>query len=152
MRLLPGLCPGPRWGAYCAPQTPHGKDCASRKKCHLFFFPMTCLIVCYVVGCVWSSSLAFSLFRVGSSCIHSQHSVVVLFFSPHSCLSLHLSFGLPIFLCPPSSIFHVIFTTSCFVFLSTCPNHHCLASLIFLLTCLPQLLLLFLCPDLLCCL
>ena len=39
MRLLPGLRPGPRWGAYGAPP-PAGKDCASKKKCHLFgFFP-----------------------------------------------------------------------------------------------------------------
>ena len=36
--------PGPRWGAFSAPQTPSWKNCASRKKCHLFFFsPMTCL-------------------------------------------------------------------------------------------------------------
>ena len=25
MRLSPGLCPGPRWGAFIAPQTPSWK-------------------------------------------------------------------------------------------------------------------------------
>ena len=36
-------------------------------------------------------------------------------------ISLHLSFL--IFLCPPTSIFHVLITTSSSVFLSTLPNH-----------------------------
>ena len=44
--------------------------------------------------------------------------------------SVHLSFGL-IFRCPLTSIFHVLITTSSSVFLSTCPNHFSLASLIF---------------------
>ena len=45
--------------------------------------------------------------------------------------SLHLSFGLPIFRCSPTSIFHVRITTSSSVFLSTCPNHISLAYLMF---------------------
>ena len=45
--------------------------------------------------------------------------------------SLHLSFGLPIFRCPPTSIFSSLHLLSSSVFLSTCPNHLSLASLIF---------------------
>ena len=45
--------------------------------------------------------------------------------------SLHLSLGLPVCRCPPISIFHVIITTSSSIFLSTCPYHISLASLIF---------------------
>ena len=37
--------------------------------------------------------------------------------------SLHFSFDLPIFRCPPASIFHVIITTYSSVFLSTWSNH-----------------------------
>ena len=44
--------------------------------------------------------------------------------------SLHLSFGLPIFRCPPTSIFPVVITIYSSVFLSTWPNHLSLASLI----------------------
>ena len=58
-----------------------------------------------------TSSSPFSLFEVGAS--------------------LHLRFGLPIFRCPPTSIFHVLIITSASIFLSTWPNHLSLASLIF---------------------
>ena len=44
--------------------------------------------------------------------------------------SLHLSFGLPIFRCAPTSILHVFIIISYLVFLSTWPNHLGLASLI----------------------
>ena len=49
-RLLPicvcfrGSAPDPAGGLTAPPRPPAGKDCASRKKCHLFLFsPMTCL-------------------------------------------------------------------------------------------------------------
>ena len=49
-RLLPicvcfrGSAPDPAGGTYSAPTPLAGKDCASRKKCHLFLFSsMTCL-------------------------------------------------------------------------------------------------------------
>ena len=45
--------------------------------------------------------------------------------------SLHLGFGLPIFRCPPTSIFDVLITKSSSGFLATWPNHLSLASLIF---------------------
>ena len=45
--------------------------------------------------------------------------------------SLRLSFGHPIFRCPPTSIIPVLITTSSSIFLSTWPNHLGLASLIF---------------------
>ena len=44
----------------------------------------------------------------------------------------HLSFALRIFLCPPTSIFHVLITTSS-VFLSIYPNPNSFASLMFAL-------------------
>ena len=48
-----------------------------------------------------------------------------------SYLSVFLSFGLSVLRCPPTSIFHVLITTSSSVFLSTRPNHISLTSLIF---------------------
>ena len=68
----------------------------------------------------------------------SPRSPVLCFFYLYSFLlhvfsyniSLHLSFGLLIFRCPTTSIFHVLITTSS-VFLSTCPKHLSLISLIF---------------------
>ena len=72
-----------------------------------------------------SSSSAFFLFGVCASSFHSPCSLVLYFFSLYSCsfvyfliTSLHLRFGLPIFRCPLTSIFHVLITTSS-VFLST---------------------------------
>ena len=57
-RLLPicvcfrGPAPDPAGGAY---HTPSWESCASRKKCHLFFFPpMTCLVV-------WSTGMYHKL-------------------------------------------------------------------------------------------
>ena len=44
--------------------------------------------------------------------------------------SLHLSFGLQLFPCPPTSIFHELIDVSSSVFLSTWPNHLSIASLI----------------------
>ena len=38
MRLLPGLRPGPRWGAYSAPQTPSWERLCIPKKVSLIFF------------------------------------------------------------------------------------------------------------------
>ena len=47
--------------------------------------------------------------------------------------SLRLIFGLPVFQCPPTSIFHVL-TIYSSVFLSTWPNHVSLHSLFYVLT------------------
>ena len=44
-----------------------------------------------------------------------------------------LQFGLPIFRCPPTSIFHALITTPSHALLSTCPNHLCCVSLMFYL-------------------
>ena len=59
--------------------------------------------------------------------LHVLRSCASSIFTPFSFMSfpirsLHLSFGLPIFRCPPTSIFHVLITTSSSVFLTTCPN------------------------------
>ena len=45
-------------------------------------------------------------------------------------ISLHFSVCLPLFLCPLTSIVHVLFITSSFIFLATCPNLLSRASLI----------------------
>ena len=90
----------------------------------------------------------------GTSSFHSPCSTVLCFFSLYSCLlhvfyvlcitSMHLSFFLRILWCLLTSIFQIIITTSSSVFLSTCPNHLSLASLMSPL-CLPHMpLLLFL--------
>ena len=82
---------------------------------------------------------AFSLFGVGTSSFQSPRSPVVCFFYLYSfylsslITSLHLSFGLPIFRCPP--IFHVLITTSSSVILSTRPNH---LGILFSHQCLPH--------------
>ena len=66
--------------------------------------------------------------------LHVLRSCASSIFIPFSFMSflitsLHFSFCLTIFRCPPTSIFHVIITTSS-VFHSTWPNHLSLASLI----------------------
>ena len=68
--------------------------------------------------------------------LHVLRFCVSSIFTPFSFMyflitSLHLSFGVPIFRCPPTSTFHVLITTSSSVFLSACPNHLSLAYLIF---------------------
>ena len=60
-----------------------------------------------------------------------SHSYNIIFsFISFRTISLRLSFHLPIFQCPLTSIFHVLITTPSCVFLSTCPNHLSLTSLI----------------------
>ena len=61
------------------------------------------------------ASLAFSLFRVGAPSLQSPRSLVLcfststpFFFMSFLLTSLHLSFGLPIFRCPPTSIFSLL--------------------------------------------
>ena len=94
----------------------------TQPKVWLIWFFYNCVILAL-------SSQAFSPFGVGTfnlrvlqSCFSFMYFLIT---------SLHLSLGLPIFQCPPTSIFHVLITTSSSVFLSTCPNHPSLASLIF---------------------
>ena len=59
-----------------------------------------------------------------------SHSYNIIFsFISFRTISLRLSFHLPIFWCSLTCIFHVLITTSSCVFLSTCPNHISLASL-----------------------
>ena len=95
-------------------------------------------------GCSWLQPVSILLLRtfpyLGSAhqvfnlhVLQSYASSIFTYFSFMSFLitSLHLSFGLPIILCPPTSIFHVLITTSSSVFLSTWPNHLSLASIIF---------------------
>ena len=88
-----------------------------------------------------SSSSTFSIFRGGASNFQSTRSAVSRFFyifTPSSfgnCVitSLHLSFGLPLFRCAPTSIFHVLITTNSSppVFHSTWLNHLSIDSPIF---------------------
>ena len=84
----------------------------------------------------------FSLFPinvgVGASSFPSPLYPVLCFFYIYFYLylyflitSLHLSFGVLICRCPPTSIFHVLITTSSAAFLSTWPNHLSRVSLIF---------------------
>ena len=82
----------------------------------------------------------FSLFHIWGRRIKFSFSVfsdlvllitVLLFPSCLCIISLHLNFDLPIFRYPLISIFHVLITTSSSVFLSACPNHLSLTSLIF---------------------
>ena len=111
-----------------------------------------------------SSSSVFSLFVVGALSFQSPLSPVLCFFYLYLFL-LHVfsdnitSFGLPVFRCPPTSmfsllhlalsfsphvltisVFHVLITTSSSVFLSTWPNHislpcsHTTSSSVFLST------------------
>ena len=48
MRLLPGLRPGPRWGACSAPQTPSWERlCLQKKVSLIFFFPNDMPVVCW---------------------------------------------------------------------------------------------------------
>ena len=65
--------------------------------------------------------------------------------SMFSSLHLALSFSLHVL---TISVFHVLITTSCSVFLSTCPNHISLASLIVLYVCHTWPCSCFFCPDL----
>ena len=95
---------------------------------------------CNIVKSLSSSSSAFSLIVVGTLSFHSPlsppcASAIFTCFSSMCFLTtpLCLSFGLPIYQCPPTSMFSVI-TTSSSVFLSTCPIHLSLTSLIFSLT------------------
>ena len=64
-----------------------------------------------------SSSSAFPLFGIGASSFQSPRSLVLCVFYLYSFLlrvfsyditSLHLSFGLPIFRCPPTSMFSLL--------------------------------------------
>ena len=55
----------------------------------------------------------FTLFGVGASSFQFPRSPILSFFPPFSFMSflitsLHLSFGLPIFLCPPTSMFSLL--------------------------------------------
>ena len=78
--------------------------------------------------------------RSGASSIFTCFSFV-----PFLITSLHLSFSLPTYRYPPTSIFHILITTPSSVRLSTWPNHLSLASLIVSLMFAPHLpLLLFL--------
>ena len=69
------------------------------------------------------------------TCLASCASSILTCFSFMSFLitSLHFSFGLPIFRCPPTSIFRVLITTSSSVYISLSKwhNHLNLVSLIF---------------------
>ena len=90
----------------------------------------------------WSQRIKCS-FSTFSRLVSSAYSLGTPFSFVYFRTSLHLSFGLPIFRCPLTSILHVLITTSSSVFLSTWPNHLSVASLIFS-SCLPHLpLLLF---------
>ena len=78
-----------------------------------------------------------SVFGVNASSFHSKRSSALLFYlflfllSCFRITSLHISFDYPSFRCSPISIFHVLITTSSFIFFSTSANHFSLASLIF---------------------
>ena len=89
----------------------------------------------YIIFLLSFYSSAFSLFGVGASSFQSPCSQSSIFtclsFMYFLITSLHLSFGLPIFRCPRTSICHVLIATSSSVFLSAWPNHLFLASLIF---------------------
>ena len=121
------------------------------------YFVRVCVAFKYHIAKLYTwltSSSAFPLFGVGASSFHSPCCpvlrVVCRALLSHSCrpvcvTSLHLSFGLPIFQFPLSSIFHVLITTSSSVFLSTWPNNLSLASRIFsLMFATPALGLIFL--------
>ena len=97
-----------------------------------------------------TSSSAFSLFGVGTSSFHSPLARVLCFFSLYSFLlhvfitSLHLSFGLPIFQCPPTSIVHLLVATALLSF-STHGLTISVSLLLYSHSCLPHLpLLIFL--------
>ena len=79
-------------------------------------------------------TLSFSMFSglvlLFSFLIHICSPSYIVSFISFRTTSLHLSFHLPIFQCPLTSIFHVLITTPSCVFLSTCPNHLSLTSLI----------------------
>ena len=88
----------------------------------------------------FSSSSFLPLFGVSASRIkfnlHVLRSCASVIFTHLSFVffcytSLHLSFGLPIIRCPPTSTFHVLITIFSSMCLSTCPNHFILASHIF---------------------
>ena len=77
---------------------------------------------------IWGWRIKFSLSTFSGLVL-----LLSLLVSP-GCLFLYittLSFSLPMFRCPPTSIFHVVITTSSSVFFSTWPSHPSLASLIF---------------------
>ena len=102
------------------------------------FFVSRTLPLLSDMTCLWTPSVAFSLFGVGTMSFHSRHSSGLCFFSLRSCLLHVFSFKIirpqfwssyPIFWCPLTSIFHVLITTS--VSLSSCPNYLGLASLFF---------------------
>ena len=93
-------------------------DCRSRLTLKwVFFFGL--LPIC-------GRLIKFSIIHVLRSCASSI--LTPASFMSFLMTSLHLSFGLPIFRCPPTSIFHVLITTSSSVFISTCPNHLSLTS------------------------
>ena len=75
--------------------------------------------------CGQNLDLFFGIFPISGRHIFSTSSDLVLLLSVSLvsfCItSLHLSFGLSICQCPPTSIFHVLITTTSSVFLSTCP-------------------------------
>ena len=77
---------------------------------------------------MYATTITTKHIQVGSAKVHDISSSTCSLSGVGA--SLHLRFGLPIFRCPPTSIFHVLITTSSSVFLSTWPNHISLASLI----------------------
>ena len=75
--------------------------------------------------CLWSTHGDFNLHVLRSSAIFTCFSFMAFLI-----VSFHLGFGLPIFRCPPTSIFPVVITKYSSVFLYTWPNHLGIASLI----------------------